>query len=86
MRRLGLSTFRIAMIFTTPRFFAPPFRGGREGLLVCNDADFNTALTITKTLIHHAALIFQRLPTETPAHTEYFASTKIIVIFTAGVR
>lgn len=30
---------------------------------------FVKALTITKTLIHHAALIFQQLPAETPDHT-----------------
>jgi hypothetical protein len=40
----------------------------KNKVLICNDTDFQTALTITKTLIHHAALIFQQLPAETPDH------------------
>jgi len=70
IRRLGLSTFRIAMILTTLRLLPSPVERGRgRGVLSCNDTDFNTALSITKTLIHHAALIFQQLPAETPDHT-----------------
>jgi len=66
VRRLGLSTFRVAMILSILRLYeARNF----PQTLVCNDTDFNAALTITKTLIHHAALIFQQLPAETPDHT-----------------
>jgi hypothetical protein len=61
MRRLGLITFRIAMIFTTLRFmqtshFKTP--------LVCSDTDFQTALELVKILIQHAAKIFSDLPAE----------------------
>ena len=37
--------------------------------IVCSNSDFNASLTITKTLILHAALIFQQLPTETLEHS-----------------
>jgi hypothetical protein len=73
VRRLGLSTFRIAMIFTTLRLLTPPLWGGREGLLICTDTDFAAAMEITKTLIHHAAFVFQQLPTETPEHAPSIA-------------
>jgi len=69
VRRLGLSTFRISMILTTLRLINLNPLDSLNFLLVCNNTDFNTALTITKALIHHAALIFQQLPTETPEHT-----------------
>jgi hypothetical protein len=66
VRRLGLSTFRIAMILAVLRIYETP---NCPQTVVCTDNDFQTSLTITKTLIHHAALIFQQLPAETPDHT-----------------
>ena len=60
------------MIFTTLRIAgvpSVPLEKPKEKVLTCTDTDFTAALTITKTLIHHAALIFQQLPTETPEHT-----------------
>jgi hypothetical protein len=66
VRRLGLSAFRIAMILTALRI---PQAVNNSQIMVCNESDFNAALEITKTLIHHAALIFTQLPTETPEHT-----------------
>ena len=66
VRRLGLSTFRIAMILTTLRLSNV---ATVPNVLICDNTDFQTALTITKTIIHHAALIFQQLPAETPEHT-----------------
>jgi hypothetical protein len=61
VRRLGLITFRIAMIFTTLRImqtsrFKTP--------LVCSDTDFQTALELVKILIQHAAKVFSDLPAE----------------------
>jgi hypothetical protein len=71
VRRLGLSTFRIAMILTALRQMDNV--GANlcvcPNVLICNDTDFQTALTIAKTLIHHAALIFQQLPTEKTDNT-----------------
>jgi len=71
IRRLGLSTFRIAMILTALRLInSTPFTplDSLNPLLLCSDLDFNAALSITKTLIHHSALIFRQLPAETPEH------------------
>jgi len=65
VRRLGLSTFRIAMILTVLRTTNVP---AVPNVLICSDTDFQIAMEITYTLIQHAALIFQQLPTETPEH------------------
>ena len=62
VRRLGLSTFRVAMILSTLRLMSQPV----PNVLICEDVDFQTALTITQTLIHHAAFIFQQLPQQPP--------------------
>jgi hypothetical protein len=61
VRRLGLITFRIAMIFSALRFmqtgrFATPF--------VCSDTDFNTVLEMVKILLQHLAKVFSALPAE----------------------
>ncbi len=61
VRRLGLITFRIAMIFTVLRLmesqhFTTP--------LICTDTDFNTALEMVKILVQHAATVFDALPAE----------------------
>ena len=76
VRRLGLSTFRIAMILTalrqmelnSPLQFSPLQHGEGSGVRICSDLDFNAALSITQTLIRHSALIFRQLPAETPDH------------------
>ncbi|MFA6894890.1 MAG: DUF3987 domain-containing protein [Bacteroidales bacterium] len=62
IRRLGLITFRVAMILTTLRLIAPPLRGGWEGLLVCSDTDFQIAMEMVKVLLQHAAYVFRQLP------------------------
>ncbi|MDR0604041.1 MAG: DUF3987 domain-containing protein, partial [Bacteroidales bacterium] len=61
VRRLGLITFRIAMIFSALRFmqtnhYKTPF--------VCSDTDFNTVLEMVKILVQHAAKVFSALPAE----------------------
>ncbi|MDR1859843.1 MAG: DUF3987 domain-containing protein [Bacteroidales bacterium] len=61
VRRLGLITFRIAMILTVLRLmesqhFTTP--------LICTDTDFNTALEMVKILVQHAARVFDALPAE----------------------
>ncbi len=59
IRRLGLITFRIAMIFTTLRIM--------EGLdiapvIVCNDIDFRNSLIMAKVLLQHTAKVYGNLP------------------------
>ncbi len=63
VRRLGLITFRIAMILTSLRIM--------EGLsitpiIVCGDTDFNTSLVMARVLLKHAARVFGTLqPSDT---------------------
>ncbi|GHV68346.1 hypothetical protein FACS1894199_15450 [Bacteroidia bacterium] len=61
VRRLGLITFRIAMILTTLRIMET---GNITPPMQCTDTDFNTAMEIVKILIQHAAQVYQRLPAE----------------------
>ncbi len=61
VRRLGLITFRIAMILTALRIMDD---GNIHSPLVCRDNDFSTALSMVKILVQHAAQVFQQLPSE----------------------
>lgn len=61
VRRLGLITFRIAMILTALRMMDD---GDIHSPLVCRDSDFNTALSMVKILVQHASMVFQQLPSE----------------------
>ena len=58
VRRLGLITFRIAMILTALRMMED---GDFYTDLVCSDEDFNTALTISEVLIHHTVYVYESL-------------------------
>ncbi len=62
IRRLGLITFRIAMILSVLRIQE---KDPIKTLLVCSDADFNAAMAMVKILVQHAAMVFQQLPSET---------------------
>ena len=62
VRRLGLITFRMAMILTALRIMD---NGELQSPLVCSDVDFNTALSIVKVLVQHAARVYQQLPADT---------------------
>ena len=59
VRRLGLITFRIALVLSALRIMQD---GSFASPLVCNDTDFHTAMEIVKVLVQHAAKIFQMLP------------------------
>jgi hypothetical protein len=61
VRRLGLITFRIAMILTALRIMDD---GDIHSPLICRDSDFNTALSMVKILVQHASMVFQQLPSE----------------------
>ena len=67
VRRLGLITFRIAMILTALRIMD---NGELRSPLVCSDTDFNIAMEIVKVLVQHAAHVFQQLPTDTVAKVQ----------------
>lgn len=59
VRRLGLITYRMAMILSTLRIMDS---GGIAQIMVCKDADFQSALAIVKVLLQHTAKVFQTLP------------------------
>ena len=61
VRRLGLITFRMAMILTALRIMD---NGELQSPLVCSDVDFNTALSMVKVLVQHAARVYQQLPAD----------------------
>ena len=70
VRRLGLIFFRITMILTVLRqmddgAFPLALEDGKEALLVCTDADFDTALAMVKVLLQHTVRVFQALPRRT---------------------
>lgn len=58
VRRLGLITFRIAMVLTALRMME---HGDFFSELVCSDEDFDTALTISDVLIQHTIYVFETL-------------------------
>lgn len=60
--RLGLTTYRIAMVLTVLRHeeFQPCFNPQNEPL-VCSEGDFLTAITIASCLINHTVFVYKRL-------------------------
>lgn len=67
IRRLGLITFRVAMILTILRIIDT---GGINNTIVCSDIDFKIAMEIVKILLQHAAFIFKQLPRATAAQNQ----------------
>ncbi len=72
IRRLGLITFRIAMVLTVLRIMdngslSCGEGGGKGATIICSDADFQIAMEILKVLLQHAAFIFKQLPRATAA-------------------
>ncbi|PKP12062.1 MAG: DNA primase [Bacteroidetes bacterium HGW-Bacteroidetes-4] len=59
VKRLGLVTFRIAMILTALRILE---NGDLSNPLICSDTDFNSALKLATTLEKHAIAVYQNLP------------------------
>lgn len=59
VRRLGLMTFRIAMILSALRIMED---GLLEPTLICLDADYHNAMTIASVILQHNAHIFRLLP------------------------
>lgn len=61
VRRLGLITFRLAMILSTLRILD---HGLISNTIYCTDGDFNNVLNMVKVLVQHAAHVYQQLPAE----------------------
>ena len=61
IRRLGLITFRIAMILSVLRFLET---GEIPVKITCTNDDFNTAKTMVEILVKHAQKVFSELPGE----------------------
>lgn len=59
IRRLGLVTFRIAMVFSALRLMED---GSFEENLTCLDADYDNALLIAATVLEHIVSVFCTLP------------------------
>ena len=59
VRRLGVITFRIAMILSAIRIMET---GNFENDIVCLDRDYDTAISIADVLIEHDAKVFLDLP------------------------
>lgn len=67
VRRLGLITFRISMIFSALRLMEHGVMDNEQQgcrRVVCEDKDFGVALQMTKILVKHAAKVFAELPEE----------------------
>ena len=59
VRRLGLITFRMAMIFSVLRILET---GDLSRRIVCEERDFQNAIAITEVLVIHAKKVFSELP------------------------
>lgn len=59
VRRMGLITFRTAMILSALRIMDT---GDIPPVLTCTEADFTTALTIAGIILQHSAAVYQELP------------------------
>lgn len=59
IKRLGLITFRIAMILSTIRIID---HGDFSSSITCSNTDYNIAIQIVSKLTYHAMVVFQNLP------------------------
>ena len=59
VRRMGLITFRIAMVLSVLRIME---NGCFDNTLLCMDVDFETALTMAEVLLQHTGKVFRELP------------------------
>ena len=66
IRRLGLVTFRIAMVFSLLRLMED---GDFSDTVICRDEDYENALLIAATVLEHIVSVFCTLPkSTTPSH------------------
>lgn len=62
VRRLGLITFRMCMVFSALRIMET---GDLSSRMICEDRDFQTTISMAKVLVKHSAKVFSELPEET---------------------
>lgn len=67
IRRLGLITFRIAMILSALRIMDT---GELSGRIICDDVDYKTAMKMSEILIVHASSVFNHLPEAAKPHSK----------------
>ena len=60
IRRLGLITYRIAMVLSALRFME---NEPMQQIIFCSDTDFQNALSMVQVLLKHTAKVFESLPT-----------------------
>jgi len=61
-KRLGVITFRIAMVLSALRMMDLPIGQKTGSQLICSDTDFKTAMSIATTLESHAVAVYQQMP------------------------
>ena len=61
-KRLGVITFRIAMVLTALRLMELEIGNPYPLTMVCSNQDFDTAMTIATTLESHAVAVYQQMP------------------------
>jgi hypothetical protein len=59
IRRMGIITFRIAMILSALRIKS---KRSNINKIICSDIDFESALKISKSLLEHANFLYKTLP------------------------
>lgn len=75
VRRLGLITYRIAMILTGLRIMED---GDFYTDLVCSDTDFTSALTISEVIIQHTIYVYETLFKAGPAEPRIAGEQNVI--------
>lgn len=76
VRRLGLITYRIAMILTAVRLMDT---GELSQAVTCSDTDFGISLSMARVLVQHAARVFQMLPTDNASLTNVCQAKNILL-------
>ena len=66
IRRLGLIAYRICMICSAWRIMET---GDTSKKLICEERDFQAAISIVKVLVKHSSKVFDELPQEEPKPT-----------------
>lgn len=66
IRRLGLIAYRFCMIFSALRIMET---GEESSKLICEERDFQSALSMIRVLIKHSSRVFNELPEETSKPT-----------------